>query len=792
MLAVDFTVISQNRILPINQHSYSIQKAIPEHIGADIQQLDFSLNKVLLLKNRFPALSGKYIAIAQKEDSPDLNDIDLSGRIMTNSYSSQTITPHATMVAEVMAGSGVFSPFSEGVAPGLKIFPVGFSGEMPENELFIKQHLISVVNHSYGTEIENFYGKNAKAFDEQALLFPTLLNIFSSGNNGFSQSISGKYSKIDGMANLTGNFKMAKNILTVGAVNAQEELISFSSRGPAYDGRIKPEIVAFGISGTSEASAIVSGVTALLQELFSQENQVLPGSDLLKAVLINSAEDVGIKGIDHQTGFGNLNAFEAARTLVEKRYFSDKIIKGQVWEKIIEVPKGKSLKLTLVWNDLPAQEMNEKALINDLDMELIHEGVHWNPWVLSTFPHADSLLKPAFRGPDHLNNVEQISLENQDAGSYLIRINAGKISGEEQAFSIAFQWEESEQFEWTNPVSDSKLEKGTTQIIRWKNSFTTEKAKLEFSKDDGKSWVLISDEVPLQRGWTQWQCPDSFTTGIFRMQIGNHIYESAAFIISPAPAIHLQFVCADSIGISWESPNVSGAKTDILGYDPSSGVWAKIGATSDTSIVLAKQKDYPYLAIEPELFSGKKGLRSTLTDIQNPDVFCYYQNLEGVLTAEGNQVSIALINPEIVDRVIFMKQRNGEWAEFDKTSVRSDEKAYKSFDNEVNEGANLYQVRIIFKNGKEVISSVLTIFRFKDSSVFTFPNPVEKGQNLIFSLKEFDQYEGTIIDIQGKIVQKFNFMGDRFQIPVQLKEGSYFYQLDRNNHASLRAHFIVK
>ncbi|WP_040574034.1 S8 family serine peptidase [Pontibacter sp. BAB1700] len=78
---------------------------------------------------------------------------------------------------------------------------------------------ISVQNHSYGVGVENYYGLEAQAYDQQSYQHPELLHVFSSGNSGDKSETSGTYANLPGIANLTGQFKTSKNTLSVGALD---------------------------------------------------------------------------------------------------------------------------------------------------------------------------------------------------------------------------------------------------------------------------------------------------------------------------------------------------------------------------------------------------------------------------------------------------------------------------------------------------------------------------------------------------------------------------------------------
>lgn len=107
------------------------------------------------------------------------------------------------------------------------------------------------------------------------------------------------------------------NVIAVGAVNASGGLVSFSSRGPTADGRIKPDVMAMGsgvyavsssttkgytfVSGTSFACPLTAGVVA---QIVSAHPEVTPQQVL--QVLHNTASRANAPNNDF--GYGIVNA----------------------------------------------------------------------------------------------------------------------------------------------------------------------------------------------------------------------------------------------------------------------------------------------------------------------------------------------------------------------------------------------------------------------------------------------------------------------------------------------------
>lgn len=110
------------------------------------------------------------------------------------------------------------------------------------------------------------------------------------------------------------------NTLAIGAVNNSNEVAGFSSRGPSYDGRIKPDVVAQGVSvycanpgnfygyisasGTSVSAPIASGVAALLLSAYPHLKNTQ-----VRNILIETADNSSTP--NNERGYGLLSAVKA-------------------------------------------------------------------------------------------------------------------------------------------------------------------------------------------------------------------------------------------------------------------------------------------------------------------------------------------------------------------------------------------------------------------------------------------------------------------------------------------------
>jgi hypothetical protein len=244
-----------------------------------------------------------------------------------------------------------------------------------------------------------------------------------------------------------------------------------------------------GASGTSVAAPVVSGIIALMMQQYAQS--CLSCADLppamYKAILIHTATDLeklsklspedlpnpdhvfaGAAGAatiyhagpDFATGYGLVNAEAAREKITQSNHRIQATIattgSSQSW--CIEVPAlppgtvAEPLKVVIAWDDPPASNfgnLTAKKLVNDLDLRLIApSGGTVQPWVLTpppVGPTPGSALNPippaaitaAIQGPDHLNNVEMVTVANPAAGVWRATVSGYNIPfAPGQAYSL--------------------------------------------------------------------------------------------------------------------------------------------------------------------------------------------------------------------------------------------------------------------------------------------------------------------------------------------------------------------
>lgn len=192
--------------------------------------------------------------------------------------------------------------------------------------------------------------------------------------------------------------------------NNKDGLAAFSSRGPTNDGRLKPDVVAPGTNvlsncskyknagklwgpfnedycysgGTSMSTPLVAAAATLVrQNLMEKRGIRTPSASLIKAVLMHTAVDMypgqyGEVGADEgqellkpgpnmNQGYGRVDVSKAVSTDVFMKDNTKGLATGE--EMTYKLP-AKTRKVTLVYTDAPGSTAAEKALVNNLDLEV--------------------------------------------------------------------------------------------------------------------------------------------------------------------------------------------------------------------------------------------------------------------------------------------------------------------------------------------------------------------------------------------------------------------------------------
>jgi len=731
---------------------------------------DLGTNGLRAVRGRYPALLGQGLTVSIKENPLDPTDIDFQGRLLSTPAGTVTQSAHASIMATLVAGAGNSGPGGEGAAPRARLAWASYDNLGPDPSAELRALGVSVQNHSYGTGIENFYGLEAQGNDQQARELPMLLHVFSAGNQGAGAPPAGRYQGLAGWANLTGQFKQGKNTLSVGAADAGGQVALLSARGPAYDGRVKPELVASGDAGSSDAAALASGAALLVQQAFRERPGAggggsgsgslgsLPPSDLVRAALLGSATDVGRPQVDFETGFGQLDALGAVRLVTEGRFWQGSVGPGQAQRFALPVPPGRwQLKITLTWTDPPAAANAAQALVNDLDLRVDGPsggpgGTRYLPWALSDYPHPDSLRRPARRRADHLNTVEQVTVEQPAAGPYQVWVSgAAGLSGP-QAFSVAYELV-APGLSWLTPGPERDLRPGQPTTLRWSWAGPLPAAALLDYRPVGRTaWRPLAPSFDPRARALAWTAPDTSALAQVRAVVDGREFVSDTFALARPPALRVGYVCPDAgARLSWAAtPGATGYQVYVLG--PTHLV--PLRAVTDTTLTLTPAEAAGrYFAVAPRR-AARLLERGPTADLRQAGVGCYVRTwLPRQPLADTVRLDLTLGTVAGLRRLRVQRQAPGGDFQTIQTVQPVTKLRYSFLDPTARPGPNFYRVLGDYDPTGSFVSDTVAVQLVRAGELLVFPVPVRAGQELRVAGAPGAVLSLSLYDARGRLVR---------------------------------------
>jgi hypothetical protein len=777
----------KENLLPLKEIIFVDVRSEP-HTEINIIGFNRGFHGLSAVDYSLPGANGNNIVTGVKEQKMDEADLDLYKRVIPSSLASANTTNHATVVSSIIGGAGNSFYNGRGIAWGCKFFSSSFSNLFADDAAVLNSNKVTVQNHSYGTVIQQFYGAEAVSYDAHTWTNKNFVHVFSAGNMGTASATTGQYGNIPGFANITGNFKMAKNIITVGAIDNKGNIAAESSAGPLYDGRVAPQLIALGPNGTSDAAAVVSGTIAVMQQVYADSNSLnLPPASLIKAILFNTAEDISRTGIDYKTGFGLLNSYAAIKSVQQREYDGSSLAQGQQWTKTISVPPlAAQLKVTLAWTDSAASVNNNKALTNDLDLEVmeLNTGIVYRPWVLSTVGNVDSLIKQPTRKKDSLNTAEQVSISLAAAGNYQVKVIGTTVLNSSLPFNVSWHVDTLNTFMFTSPqhTSDVNRDEDPNLDIRWKTfvADTNQTGNLYISYNNGTGWQLLKSSLKIYANYYQWPIKDTNSPAVLKMETSFGTFFSKNFIISKVTRPVVEFLCTDSAALSWNKHIYANAyKIFSLTDSP----YLKHILTITDTFLLLKRSQYPSLvyAVEPVLTNGIAAARSMAVDITTQGVKCFYKTFYHVLLDQNSlDLILELSNVFYVDSVSFDQVNiTGQLLRtLGSKQVTGSILVYHQLVTDVPAGTGYWRARIKLKNGTVLYTEIISVLTSGKHYILFYPNPANRNSSLVWILQQGIPSDSRLqlYDITGRMLRNFSEIPNSINVS-SLPFGIVIYKL---------------
>lgn len=594
-------------------------------------------------------LEGEGIVIGMWDSGRIKDHAEFSNRIIANQ--SLELSDHSTHVAGTLAAAGL-NAAAKGMAPKASLSAWDFLSDEAEMAALAKPDQTSLLfsNHSYGivlgyvqgdngwswagnssiSTLEDyrfgFYTSKSRTIDLIAFNAPYYTIVWAAGNDRSDTGDGTHPAPADGNGGTgfdsIGPEGSAKNNITVGAVlkvtnytgPSSVVMSPFSSWGPTDDGRIKPDLVAAGVSifstgvtssgqdtysfaqGTSMAAPNATGSLALLQELYSDlhaGNYMKAAT--LKALAIHTAREAGLNpGPDYQFGWGLLDVGAAAEVLLAQDQESTVILENtlnnnDVFTFTFEPQANTKVTATIVWTDPPGTPVapqldpTTRMLVNDLDIRIFDSGGNEVlPWTLNPA----NPTSPAVRGNNSRDNVEKIEFDQPEPRAYTLEVkHKGTLVNGKQDYSLiltftpindpktAYYWV-GNSGNWNDPTKWSLSSGGApanqvpdanSRVVIDENSFSAA----------NQSIALTADAACASLTWLA-KTAASLSLNSHTLEVdGNFVVSSSGFSVSTAGTIELIGSGSAQNQLSLANSNLSNAT--ILINSANDATWTASG-----------------------------------------------------------------------------------------------------------------------------------------------------------------------------------------------------------------------
>lgn len=579
--------------------------------------------------------TGNGIAVSMGDDGAVGPHIDFQGRL-TN-VSTGAGGTHGDHVLGTVGGAGNQDPVARGNGAGADLVVYNGYGNLTNATTDYSTRNVRITTNSLGQGCNSGYNNNARTQDQRINANPSLISVHSAGNSGNSSC-----GFVNGYYQITGGYKAGKNCFATGNLVKNDQLANSSSRGPARDGRIKPDLCAVGSSvnstapgnsysvktGTSMAAPGLAGTLASLWEAYKVINGTDPYSAIMKGIALNTADDLGRPGPDFQYGWGRINARKALMVIDSNYFVLDTIDNGQTDIHNITVPANMGqLKVMIYYHDDAGAANAAIPLVNDLNMAAIAPNTFsYQPWVLDYTQTNAALSSNAVRDRDSVNNMEQVTVKNPQPGVWSVEVNGYDVPGGPQPYVLVYYFEP-KGITLTYPQGGEHFNAGQTERVRWDANDINTPQTLEYSSDNGLNWTTISSTIPSDQRYYDWTPPNGLATGEMQMRISRgsemDMTDANFTVFEQVVNVTVDTACPSQFHLIWDA--VTGA-SDYTIYQLGAKYMDSIGNSTTNDFYITNNVNNSgtyYFAVRANIATnGAQGRRSLAYRKQPGQINC--------------------------------------------------------------------------------------------------------------------------------------------------------------------------